>query len=87
VEYGVESPILITNPSNKLPALPDSSYELEGLALSLARVPREYYRLTTDALSGTEYLVLECIENAAINFIEVEDERLGVINGDRKAEN
>ena len=87
IEYSVESPILVTNPMSKLPALPNSSYELEGLALSLARVPREYYRLTTDALSGTQYLVLECIENAAIGFIEVEDERLGVINGEREEQN
>jgi hypothetical protein len=80
VDYSLESTVLVTNPIDKLPKLPDNSYELEGLALSIARVPREYYRLTTDALSGTQYLVRQCVESTATGFIEVEDDRLGVID-------
>lgn len=85
IEYSLESTLLVTNPVDKLPTLPDNSYELEGLALSIARVPREYYRLVTDALSGTQYLVRQCIESTATGFIEVEDDRLGVI-GSKKDE-
>jgi len=80
IEYSLESTLLVTNPVAKLPELPNSVYETEGLALSLARVPREYYRLTTDALSGTQYLVLQCVENAATGYIEVEDEHLKLEN-------
>ncbi len=76
VDYSLESTLLVTNPVNKLPELPHTAYETEGLALSLARVSREYYLLTTDVLSGTQYLVLQCVENAATGYIEVEDERL-----------
>ena len=76
VEYSRESSLFVTNPVANLPELPDTSYETEGLALSLARVSREYYRLTTDVLSGTQYLVLQCIENTATGYIEVEDNRL-----------
>ncbi len=82
VEYTLESSLLVTNPVTKLPALPDSAYESESLALSVARVPREYYRLTTDALSGTQYLVLQCVESGATGYIEVEDERIGVKDED-----
>ena len=82
VEYSIDSTILVTNPVNKMPPLPDNSYELEGLALTLARVQREYYQLTTDVLSDTQYLVLQCVENSTSGFIEVEDDRLGIINGD-----
>jgi hypothetical protein len=42
VEYSLESSMFVTNPINKLPPLPDSVYETESLALSIARVPREY---------------------------------------------
>jgi hypothetical protein len=79
VEFSLESTLLVTNPVEKLPPLPESAYETENMALSVARVPREYYRLTTDALSGTQYLVRLCIESSANGYIEVEDDRLGVI--------
>jgi hypothetical protein len=82
-EYGAKfSPnqtILITNPIEKLPALPDSQFETESMALSLARLPREYYRLTHDLLSNTRYLVRECVENATTGYVEVEDNRIGVV--------
>jgi hypothetical protein len=78
VDYSLESSLLVTNPINKLPKLPDSKYETESVALSLARLPREYYRLTTDALSGTQYLVRLCVENSTSGYIEIEDDRLGV---------
>lgn len=79
VEYDLLSTLLVTNPVSNLPTLPDSEYEAEGLALSIARLPREYYRLTTDALSGTQYLVRLCVESSATGYIEVEDDRLGII--------
>ncbi len=79
VEYTLDSTVLVTNPISKLPELPNNSYDVESLALSMARVPREYYRLTDDALSDTQYLVKLCTENATLNYIEVEDDRLGVI--------
>ena len=81
VEYSLESTLFVTNPVTKLPELPNTSYETEGLALSLARVTREYYRLTTDVLSGTQYLVLQRTENASTGYIEVEDERLKMKDG------
>ncbi len=84
VDYSLESTLLVTNPINKLPKLPDSKYETESIALSLARLPREYYRLTTDALSGTQYLVRLCVENSTSGYIEVEDDRLGVVNGNEE---
>jgi hypothetical protein len=80
VSYSPESTILVTNPATLLPPLPDNPYETESLALSLARVHREYYRLTHDALSDTRYLVLQCIENASTGYIEVEDERIGIVS-------
>lgn len=84
VEYTLESSMFVTNPISKLPPLPNSAYETESLALSIARVPREYYRLTTDALSGTQYLVRQCVESTALGYIEVEDDRLGVVGDDEK---
>jgi hypothetical protein len=86
VEYSLESSMFVTNPKSKLPPLPDSVYETESLALSIARVPREYYRLTTDVLSGTQYLVRLCVESTATGYIEVEDDRLGVVGDDASTE-
>lgn len=82
LEYSLDSTLLVTNPKEKLPPLPDSTYETESFALSIARLPREYYRLTTDALSGTEYLVRLCVESSSTGYIEIEDDRLGVV-GDK----
>lgn len=79
VYYSPESTLLITNPVANLPAIPDTAYEAENMALSIARVPREYYRLTSDALSGTQYLVKLCVESAATGYIAVEDDRIGVL--------
>ncbi len=82
IDYSLESTLFITNPIEKLPELPNTKYETESLALSIARVPREYYRLTTDALSGTQYLVRLCIESSASGYIEIEDDRIGVLKDD-----
>lgn len=84
VTYDLESTLLVTNPVAKLPELPNSEYETESLALSVARVPREYYRLTTDALSGTQYLVRLCVESTSVGYVEVEDDRLGIIHSDNE---
>ncbi|KKS30848.1 MAG: hypothetical protein UV60_C0002G0033 [Parcubacteria group bacterium GW2011_GWA2_43_11] len=80
VKYSLDSTLLITNPKDGLPPLPDSDYETENFALSIARVPREYYRLTTDALSGSQYLVRLCVESSATGYIELEDDRLGLVD-------
>lgn len=79
IDYSLESTLLVTNPVKNLPEFPNSAYETETVALSVARIPREYYRLTTDALSGTQYLVRLCTENTTQGYIEVEDNRLGVV--------
>lgn len=79
IRYTLDSSILITNPKENLPPLPTNEYETENAAFAIARVPREYYRLTADALSKTEYLVRVCIESAATGYIEVADERIGVV--------
>jgi len=84
IDYSLDSTLLVTNPIDTLPELPQTVYEVESLALSIARVPREYYRLTTDALSGTQYMVRECVESAFAGYIEVEDDRLGVIPDDEE---
>lgn len=81
VEYSLDSTLLITNPVSRMPALPENPYEVESLALSLARVQRSYYRLTYDVLSNTRYLVSQCVENATTGYIEVEDDRIGVVEG------
>jgi len=78
VEYALDSTLFVTNPVSKLPPLPQTVYETESLALSIARLPREYYRLTTDVLSNTQYLVRLCVESSASGYIEVEDTRLGL---------
>jgi hypothetical protein len=79
IEYSLDSTLLVTNPIKKLPVLPETDYEIENLALSLARVSREYFRLTSDVLSGTQYLVRLCVESTTSGYIEVEDDRLGVV--------
>ncbi len=79
LDYSLNSTLLITNPVKNLPALSDSNYEAETMALSIARLPREYYRLTSDALSGTQYLVKLCVESAAIGYIAVADDRIGLV--------
>jgi len=79
VEYSLDSTLLVTNPKGKLPPLPESAYETENLALSIARLPREYYRLTNDVLSGTQYLVRLCVESSATGYVELEDDRLGLV--------
>jgi hypothetical protein len=86
VAYDVERTLMVTNPVENLPELPQSEYDTESLALSIARVPREYYRLTTDALSGTQYLVRLCVESSAVGYIEVEDDRLGIIKDEVEGE-
>jgi len=82
IEYGLDSTLLVTNPVASMPPLPETKYETESVALSIARLTRQYYRLTSDALSGTQYLVRLCVESAATGYIEVEDDRLGVIEPD-----
>jgi len=79
VLYSTSSPLFITNPQELLPELPDDPYTVESLALSIARVPREYYRMTYDVLSETYYMIRECVESGAAGYIEVEDDRIGVI--------
>lgn len=79
VQYSLDSTLLVSNPKEKLPPLPDSAYETENLALSIARLPREYYRLTTDALSGSQYLVRLCTESSVMGYVELEDDRLGLV--------
>jgi len=85
-EYGLaytpDSTLLVTNPLTLLPPLPDNAYETESMALSLARLERRYYRLTYDVLSGTRYLVLQCVESAATGYIEVENDTIGIITND-----
>ncbi len=79
IEYSLDSAVVVTNPVKNLPPLPENNYEAETIGLSIARLPREYYQLTTDALSGTQYLVRQCVESSANGYIEVIDERIGVI--------
>jgi hypothetical protein len=79
VEYTLDSALFVTNPVKNLPPLPGNNYEAETAGLSIARLPREYYQLTTDALSGTQYLVRQCVESSATGYIEVADDRIGVI--------
>jgi hypothetical protein len=79
VKYSLDSTLLITNPVENMPPLPETAYDTETVALSIARLPREYFQLTTDALSGTQYLVRQCVENSAAGYIAVEDDRLGVV--------
>ncbi len=83
VAYSLESTTFTTNPVEQLPELPTTRYETETVALAIARLPREYYRLTTDALSNTQYLVRLCVESSAAGYIEIEDDRLGVIHGEQ----
>lgn len=78
VSYSLDSTLLITNPRNNLPELPESQYETESMGLYLARLPREYFQLTHDALSNTRYLVKLCVENAATDYVQVVDEQLGL---------
>jgi hypothetical protein len=79
IDYALDSTILVTNPVRNLPPLPETRYDTETFALGIARVPREYFRLTTDRLSNTQYLVRLCVESGAAGYIEIEDDRLGVI--------
>lgn len=79
IEFSLDSAVLVTNPVKNLPPLPGNNYEAETIGLSIARLPREYYQLTTDALSGTQYLVRQCVESSATGYIEVADDRIGVI--------
>jgi hypothetical protein len=77
--YAVDTTLFVTNPIESLPELGLDDYEAESQALSLARLPRTYYRLTSDALSGTQYMVQLCVESAATGYVAVEDERLGIV--------
>ncbi|MBP9750213.1 MAG: hypothetical protein KBD21_05810, partial [Candidatus Pacebacteria bacterium] len=85
-EYGAdfmpESSLFVTNPIGRLPQLSENPYETESMALTLARLSREYYRLTYETLSDTSYLVRECVESAATGYIEIEDDRIGVIDAE-----
>ncbi len=80
--YATESTLFVTNPVDRLPELSENPYETESMALTLARLSREYYRMTYDALSKTNYLVRECVESTATGYIEVEDDRIGVVDAD-----
>jgi hypothetical protein len=80
VKYSLDSSVMVTNPVKNLPPLPGNNYEAETMGLSIARLPREYYQLTTDALSGSQYLVRQCVESSATGYIEVADDRIGVIS-------
>lgn len=80
VLYSLDSTLLVTNPLTALPPTPDSGYETETMALDIARLPREYYRLTTDKLSKTQYLVRECVESSASGYIEMQDDHLDIIS-------
>lgn len=79
VSFSRDSTLLVTNPVENMPELSDNPYEMETTALSIARLPREYFRLTHDVLSNTRYLVRECVESSATGYIEVEDDRIGVL--------
>ena len=79
IEYSLDSTLLVTNPVSNLPPLPETRFETETFALGIARVPREYFRLTTDRRSNTQYLVRLCVESSSAGYIEIEDDRLGVI--------
>lgn len=74
--YAEDKRVLVTNPRQNLPELPETDYEAESIGLSLARVPREYYILTRDELSGEEYLIRECVESAATGYIAVSGDLL-----------
>lgn len=78
VAYTVKDTLFTTNPLENLPPPADGEYEAENQLFSIARVPREYYRLTTDALSGTQYLVKLCVESTATGYVGVRDDRLGI---------
>jgi|GEM_PF-1212933 len=81
VAYSLDSNILVTNPVQNLPKLSETDvYDAETMALSIARLPRDYYELTTDALSDTQYLVRQCIESSAAGYVKVEDDRLGLVH-------
>lgn len=74
LNYNLNSTLLITNPLENLPEHGISDYETESIALSLAGVPRRYFRLTTDELSGEQYLTQICVESAATGYVSVVDE-------------
>lgn len=78
VSYALDTTLLTTNPLGNLPQVPESDYDAESQLFSIARVPREYYRLTHDALSNTQYLVKLCTESAATGYVGVLDDQLGV---------
>jgi hypothetical protein len=74
--FSLESPVFITDAKENIPPLPESEYEAESVALSLARTSRNFYLLTRDALSGTDYLERVCVESATQDIVEVEDTRI-----------
>ncbi len=71
VSYDLASNLLVTNPVQHLPELPADDHEAEDIALSLARLPREYYEVTYDAASDSAYLVRVCVEGSITDYLEV----------------
>lgn len=64
IYYALNSRILITNPTSSLPRPNEVTISKEeDLALSFARIPREYYELVED--DGTVYLSKICVESAS----------------------
>lgn len=70
ISYALNSRILVTNPISSLPR-PNGidMVKEEDLALSFARIPREYYELVED--DGTTYLSKICIESASEGVYEL----------------
>ena len=73
LSYATSSDILVVNPLSSLPKLPEDADAAEQLALIVANTPREYYRMTHDGLSETDYLVRICVESSVIDYAEVLD--------------
>jgi hypothetical protein len=73
LEYSIESDVLIVDPVATLPPIPEDETEARRLALIIANTPREYYRMTHDALSDTNYLVRVCIESAVVDYVYMAD--------------
>jgi hypothetical protein len=74
--YSAASDVLIVNPVAALPPIPEDEAEARRLALIVANTPREYYRMTHDTLSDTNYLVRVCIESAVVDYVHVADNTL-----------
>jgi hypothetical protein len=71
--HSAESDVLVVNPVTSLPPIPEDEAEARRLALITANTPREYYRMTHDTLSDTNYLVRVCIESAVVDYVKMSD--------------